>query len=116
MCTIITPLPRQTPEFSPPKRGTLHAIQGTMRIDKDLKTFDPEGRFGGLGIPAMKLIKQRTKYENGIETQASILETSPGLHKVTVIHRFDSGNFLTEKPQENLSLVAALGVVEFYTR
>lgn len=87
-----------------------------MRIVKDLKMLDPEGRFGGLGVPALTLVKQRTKYENGIETQASILETGPGLHKVTVIHRFDSGNHLTEKPQENLSLVAALGVLEFYTK
>jgi hypothetical protein len=61
------------------------------------------------------LIKTVTKYEAGIETQVSILETGVGLHKVTIIHRFDSGNFLTEKPQENLSLVAALGVAKLYT-
>lgn len=64
----------------------------------------------------LTLIKTATKYEFGIETTASMLAGDAGMFRVTVIHRFDSGNFMKEDPIENLSRVAAEGLLHFYTR
>lgn len=54
------------------------------------------------------------KHPNGYTT-ASILQSNAGMFKVTVIHRFDSGNFIKEPEFDNLSLVAAKGLLHFYT-
>lgn len=56
-----------------------------------------------------------TKQFPGGYTTATMIPTHSGMFKVTVIHRFDSGNFCTEKPHDNLSKVAALGLLHFYT-
>lgn len=62
------------------------------------------------------MLKQAIKYETGIETTASILPGNAGMYRVTVIHRFDSGNFHKELDKDNLSLVAAEGLLHFWTR
>lgn len=57
----------------------------------------------------------KTKQFPGGETTASIQSTGAGLHRVTVITRFDSGNFITELDEKNLSFVAAQGLLALYT-
>lgn len=61
-------------------------------------------------------MKTATKWEAGIETTATMVPTHSGMFEVSVIHRFDSGNFSKENPIENLSEVAATGLLTFYTR
>jgi hypothetical protein len=57
-----------------------------------------------------------TKRSGSIQTTATMIPTRSGLYRVTVIHRFfDSGNFYSEKPMENLSYVAAEGVLHYFT-
>lgn len=61
------------------------------------------------------MIDTVTKYHPNGQTVASIFKTqSYGLYSVKVIHKFDSGNFLEEN-HDNLSLVAAKGLLIFYT-
>lgn len=52
--------------------------------------------------------------ETGIEIQASMIPTHSGLYRVVVIERFASGNFC-KKEHENVSEVAAQGLLHFYT-
>lgn len=62
------------------------------------------------------LIESATRKMLGGETTVSILRNEDGIfHTVTVIHRFDSGNFVKETPHYNLSLVAAQGLLKFFT-
>lgn len=62
------------------------------------------------------MLKQATKqYEWGCEVTATILEQGAGLYTLQVINRFASGNFYKEEPIQNLSLVAAEGLLHFYT-
>lgn len=61
-------------------------------------------------------MKQATKSYPGMVTVATILpDEIPGLFRVCVIHRFDSGNFVTDDKSKHLSLVAAEGLLAFYT-
>lgn len=62
------------------------------------------------------MVDSKTKQHPNGQTVASIFAADvPGLYKVKVIHKFDSGNFLTEPEFNNLSLVAAKGLLEYYT-
>jgi len=56
----------------------------------------------------------KTKQETGCEITATILQGVGPFYRLSVIHRFASGNFYT-KIHENLSLVTAQGLQHFYT-
>lgn len=59
--------------------------------------------------------KTATKdFPRGTTTATMILEMN-GFYRVTVIHRFDSGNFVKDCDARNLSQVAAEGLLAFYT-
>lgn len=62
------------------------------------------------------MVTTKTKRFPGGETTVSVLDDEiPGLYRVTVIHRFDSGNFVKEPDHNNLSRVAAEGLLALYT-
>lgn len=56
--------------------------------------------------------QQKTSFPGG-ETTVTVMEAYAGMYRVIVIHRFDSGNFITER-DEIVSLVAAEGMLAFY--
>ncbi len=60
------------------------------------------------------MLKTKTKRFPGGETTVSLVGTGAGLHRVSVITRFDSGNYITEIDEKNLSLVAAQGLMALY--
>jgi hypothetical protein len=65
----------------------------------------------------MTYVKHADKFFPGGKTTATILTgKTPALYRVTVITRFDSGNYLKESDMDNLSLVAAEGMLAFHTR
>ena len=55
-----------------------------------------------------------TKKFPGGETTVTILDSNSGF-RVTVIHRFASGNFIKEYDRGILSWEAAQGILKFYT-
>jgi hypothetical protein len=63
----------------------------------------------------MVYVKHAVKYFPGGKTTVTVLANPAGLHKVSCMTQFDSGNYFHEKDTENLSLVAAEGLVAFWT-
>jgi hypothetical protein len=62
------------------------------------------------------MIDSKTKQHPYGQTVASVWKSDiPGLYKVVVCHKFDSGNYIVEPDKDNLSLVAAQGLLEYYT-
>ena len=47
-------------------------------------------------------------------TTATILDTLDGSYRVTVVTRFHSGNYLTERDEAGLSLAKAKSMMAFY--
>lgn len=69
--------------------------------------------------PALDTIMQDTQIatvtdEFGIQTTVRMEVTHSGMYKVSVIHKFPSGNFMGET-FDNQSKVAATGLLRFYT-